>query len=199
LNKKIILAFTSFLILAMMLTPLATARPWTPKNNEKFLDFDVVVGFNWLPVIEAVANPEYVPSEDNPNKVIVSWVEEATSDYTITIEGIGIYVCGTDFEYSGVATRTAIGEPYDTGSLGLPIGSKQNKFRVDYMYDFGDDGEGVDGTLEMLAQTAEDGVMYISSQRGTGDLQNVHIFATGAGMGHDGIVIGWPDTPPVPP
>ena len=70
------------------------------------------------------------------------------------------------------------------------------------MYDFGeDDGDPntIDGTLEMLAITAVEGVMRISSKRGTGDLQNVQIMATGAGMGHDGIVIGWPDIPPETP
>ena len=40
-NKKILLAFTSFLIIAMMATPLALALSWEPKNNSKFQSFDV--------------------------------------------------------------------------------------------------------------------------------------------------------------
>ena len=197
MNKKIVVAFTAFLIVAMMLTPLALARPWNPKNNEKFLDYDVVIGFNWA---ETVFNIELVPSPDRPNKLIMSWDEVATVDYTITVEGIGTYVCGTDFEYSGVAVYTTIGAPYETDpDTGFPVGTKEVKFRVDFMYDFGDDGEGIDGTLEMLAITAQEGVMHISSQRGTGDLQNVKVFATAAGAGHDGMVIGWPDIPPETP
>ena len=199
MNKKILLAFTSFLIVAMMLTPLALARPWNPKNNEKFLDYDVVVGFDYSVVLEAVANPEFVPSEDKPNKMIISWEEVATTDYTITVEGVGTYTCGTDFEYSGVAVYTCIGPPYTPGPLGMPQGSHQNKFRVDYMYDFGDGDGGIDGTLSMLAVTAQDEVMWITSVGGTGDLQNVQVFATALAPGHDGIVIGWPDIPPVTP
>ncbi len=187
------------MILSITLIPFASARPWNEKNNEKFLNFNVVIGFDYTNALEAVANPVYVPSADKQNKVIVSWVEQPTTDYTIIIEGIGTYTCGTDFEYSGVATFTGIGEPYTPGALGLPTGSKQNKFRVDYMYDFGEDDENpdtIDGTLRMLAVTAQDGVMWITSVGGTGDLQNVQVFATGLAPGHDGIVIGWPDIPP---
>jgi hypothetical protein len=196
MKKKILTIFTFILILSMTLTTFALARPWNPKNNDKFLDFDVVIGFEWNNLIAAVANPVYVPNADSPNKVIVSWVEEPTTDYTITIEGMGTYRCGTDFDYSGVATLTAIGAPFTPGILGLPQGTKQGKFRVDYMYDFSAYSSGIEGTLEMLAVTAEDGVMWISSQSGSGDLQNVKIFATSVTGGHDGLVIGWPDIPP---
>ena len=199
MNKKVLASFAALMILSMTLTPFALARPWNPKNNEKFLDYDVVVGFDPTGIIEAFANPEFVPSIDKPNKMIVSWEEVATTDYTITVEGIGTYTCGTDFEYSGVAVYTCIGPPYEPGPLGMPVGSHQNKFRVDYMYDFGDGDGGIDGTLSMLANTAQDGVMLITSVGGTGDLQNVQVFATSTPTGnHDGIVIGWPDMPPVP-
>ena len=131
--------------------------------------------------------------------MIISWVEVATTDYTITIEGIGTYRCGTDFEYSGVAVYTCIDEPYTIVPSGLPLGSKQNKFRVDYMYDFGDGDGGIDGTLSMLAVTAQDEVMWITSVGGTGDLQNVQVFATALAPGHNGVVIGWPEIAPIPP
>ena len=202
MKKKILVTFVALLIVSMTLTPFALARPWGEKNNEKFLDYDVVIGFDFTNALEAIANPEYVPSADKPNKLIITWVEQATTAYTITIEGIGTYTCGTDFEYSGVAVYTTIGEIIGTGSLGLPLGSKQAKFRVDYMYDFGeDDGnpDTIDGTLQMLAVTAEDGVMWITSQSGTGDLRNVKVIATAGGAGHDGIVIGWPDMLPETP
>jgi hypothetical protein len=196
LNKKILVSFVALLILSITLTPFALARPWNEKNNEKFLKYNVVVGFDYSVVFAAAADPEYVPSEDKPNKMIISWEEVATSDYTITIDGIGTYVCGTDFEYSGVAVYTCIGET-SLGPMGLPVGDKQNKFRVDYMYDFGDGDGGIDGTLSMLAVTAQDEVMWITSVGGTGDLQNVQVFATSLAPGHDGIVIGWPNIPPV--
>lgn len=202
MKKKFLMAFLALAVFSMTVVPFVCARPWNAKNNEKFLDYDVVIGFDFTNALEAIANPTYVPSEAQPNKIIITWVEQATTDYTITVEGLGTYICGTDFEYSGVAVFVGIGEPYTPGSLGLPTGSKQNKFRVDYMYDFGpDDGdpETIDGTLEMLAVTAEDGVMWITSQRATGDLRNVQVFATSAATGHDGIVINWPDMPPETP
>ena len=193
MNKKILGIVLAFIFLAAMTTPMVLAKPWNPKNNEKFLDFDVVIGFDYG---SAVFNVEQIPSEDKMNKLIVWWEEVATEAYTITVEGIGTYVCGTDFEYSGVAVYTTIGREFvfnpDTGFL---VGDKEINFRVDYMYDFGsDDGnpDTIDGTLEMLAIMSTE-EMIITTKRGTGDLQNVVTLATAAGLGHDGIVIGWPE------
>ena len=195
MNKKILIAFTSFLILAMMLTPLALASSWDPKNNDKFQTFSTILVPNVANIATAAANPEYIPSQDNPNKVITSWVEEPMIDYEITV-GTNTYYLGVDFEYTGVAVLTAIGAPFTANPpFGLIVGSKQRKFRVDYKYDFDAIPGGIEGTLEMLAITAKDGVMHIRNLKGTGDLQNVKIQATGieVGLGHIGVVLGWPE------
>ena len=198
MNKKILVAFTAFLIVAMMLTPLALAKSWDPKNNDKFQTFSTSFIPNVGNIIAAVANPEYIPSEDDPNKIIYSWVEEPMTSYEINVGG-NTYYLGTDFEYTGITVLTQIGAPFtpNPAMFNILVGSKQTNFRVDYKYDFGpDDGdpETIDGALEMLAITAKDGVMHIRNLRGTGDLQNVQIQATGGeGFSHTGVVIGWPE------
>lgn len=195
MNKKILVSLASLLVIVIMLTPLALANSWDPKNNDKFQTFSTILVPNVANIAAAAANPQYIPSEDNPNKVITSWIEEPMTDYEITV-GTNTYYLGVDFEYTGVAVLTAIGAPFTANPpFGLIVGSKQRKFRVDYMYDFGDDGVGIDGTLEMLAITAKDGVMHIRNLKGTGDLKNVQIQATGieVGLGHIGVVLGWPE------
>lgn len=87
-------------------------------------------------------------------------------DYTITV-GATSYNLGIDFEYTGVATVTAIGAPFTPGVLGILQGSKEGKFIVGYMYDFSAISGGIEGSLEMLAIVAEEGVMHIRSLRGT--------------------------------
>jgi len=198
MKKKILVMAVAMLVLSMTLTPFALAKPWNDKNNDKFQTFSTTLVPNFGNILAAVANPEYIPSEDNYNKVIYSWEEEPMTAYTITIEGVGTYSLGTDFAYTGVAVSTQIGAPFtpNPAQFNMLIGSKEQKFRVDYKYDFDAVPGGIEGTLEMLAITANEGGMRISSRRGTGDLQNVQIFATAAGMAHTGLVIGWPDIPP---
>jgi len=201
MNKKILVMLVALLVLSITLTPFAVAKPWNERNNEKFETFSTTVAFNFEPILTAIANPEYVPSQDHTNKIIYSWVEEATA-YTITVDGV-TYSLGTDFEYSGVSVVTTVGEPFTPNPLlaGMLVGSKETHFRVDYMYDFSAVEGGIEGTISMLALTTSgpDRLMYISSLQGTGDLKNVKIWATAAGMGHLGIVSGWPDTPPATP
>ena len=194
MNKKILVMAVGLLVLSMTLTPFALAKSWDPKNNEKFQTLSVILIPNVDNILAGIAAPEFIPSEDNPNKVITSWVEEPMTYYEINV-GPNQYFLGIDFEYTGVAVVTAIGAPFtpNPDMFGMLVGTKQGKFRVDYMYDFGDDGVGIDGTLEMLAITAKDGVMHIRSLRGTGDLQNVQIQATALGFGHTGVVKGWPE------
>jgi len=195
MNKKILLALTAFLIIAMMATPLALAKPWTNlKNNDKFQTFSVTLVPNVGNILAAVANPEYIPLEENPNKIIYTWIEEPMTAYTIDV-GSNSYSLGTDFEYTGVAVLTQIGAPFipNPAMFNILVGSKETKFRVNYKYDFSAVEGGIDGTLEMLAITANPRGMHIRSLRGTGDLQNVQIQATGVGMTHTGIVIGWPE------
>ena len=190
MNNKILVSFTAFLIVAIMLTPLALAKPWTaPKNNAKFKPFSaVVVPGASLRVVE------YIPSEENPNKIVNSWVEEPMTAYFITVDTV-TYSLGTDFEYTGFAVYTAIGDEFTPNAFGLLQGDKVNHFRVEYMYDFIDGPSGIDGTLQMLAITSSSEGMHIRSLQGTGDLQNVQIQATAAGLTHTGIVSGWPEPP----
>ena len=189
------LILASLLIISMMLTPLAIAKPWDEKNNEKFQTFTTSFVPNVANILAAAATPEYIPSEDNPNKIIYSWVEEPMVAYTINV-GSKTYYLGTDFEYTGVAVLTQIGAPFtpNPALFNILMGSKQRMFRVDYMYDFSAIEGGLEGTIAMLAITAEDNVMHILSLRGTGDLQNVQIQATSpGGFAHTGIVSGWPE------
>jgi len=195
LIRKTLLIATVLLIIAILATPLAVAKPWQEKNNDKFQTFEVALVPNVANIMAAAANPTYIPSEDNPNKIIYSWVEEPMVAYTINV-GSNTYNLGTDFEYTGVAVLTQIGAPFtpNPALFDILMGSKQRMFRVDYMYDFSAVPGGLEGTLTMLAITAEDGVMHIRSTRGTGDLQNVQIQATSpGGFAHLGIVQGWPD------
>jgi hypothetical protein len=192
MNKKIFGIIVALLTISLIVTPFAFAKPWNPKNNDKFKDFSVTLVPNFANIAAGIANAEYIPSADNPNKVIVTWIEEPMIDYTITVDGT-TYFLGTDFDYTGVAVYTSIGAPFTPNAIGLPIGTKEQKFRVDYKYDFDAVPGGIEGTLEMLAITANPGGMMIRSLRGTGDLQNVQIFATGVGFGHVGLVIGWPE------
>jgi len=195
MNKKILVMAVALLVLSMTLTPFALAKPWNPRNNEKFQTFSTTLIPNVGNILAAIANPEYIPSEDNPNKVITSWIEEPMAYYEINV-GANTYYLGTHFEYTGVAVYTAIGAPFTPNPdiFGLLVGSKEAKFRVDYMYDFSAVPGGIEGTLTMLAITANPGGMHIRSLQGTGDLQNVQIWATGAdGLGHIGLVSGWPE------
>jgi hypothetical protein len=186
-------------LVSIAITPLGLAVPWNPKNNEKFQTFETVLTIDPTPIM--AATPQYVPSEDKPNKIIISW-DEAFFDYSITIGGDYAYYLHDDFEYSGVAVYTTIGKEYEPNPLtGFPVGDKETKFRVDYMYDFGpDDGnpDTLDGTLQMLAITATPDTMFIRNLRGTGDLKNVQIISTAVGYAHSGLVIGWPDIAPNP-
>ena len=194
MRRKVFLAATLLLIAAMLMTPFAVAKPWNEKNNEKFQTFEVSLFPNIEKIMAGVANPMYIPSKDNPNKIIYSWVEEPMVAYTISV-GSNTYDLGSDFEYTGVAVLTQIGAPFipNPELFGVLMGSKQRMFRVDYMYDFSAFPGGLEGTLSMLAITAEDGVMHIRSLKGTGDLQNVQIQATSpGGFAHIGIVLGWP-------
>ena len=198
MNKKILVTFASLFVISVLVTPLAIALPWEPKNNEKFQTFETSFFPNIDNIMNAAANPKYTPSEDKPNKIVYSWAEEPMAAYTIMVGG-NTYFLHDDFEYTGFAVLTQIGAPFADSPLlpGMLVGDKQSNFRVDYMYDFGpDDGnpETLDGTIQMLAITAKDGVMHIRSVRGTGDLQNVQIQATGSGVyAHLGVVLGWPE------
>jgi len=180
------------MLVAMLATPIAAAKPWEPKNNDKFESYAVSL----IPNFGAIAGAtiEYIPNEANPNKIIATWAEEPMTSYIITVDGVP-YVLGVDFEYTGVAVKTAIGAPFTTAPTGMPVGDNVNHFRVEYMFDFGDGNGGIDGTLKMLAETTN-GPMYIRSLQGTGDLQNVQIWATATGLTHAGLVSGWPDIPP---
>jgi len=188
LNKKVLGIVLTLLFVAMLATPLVSAVPWNyPKNNDKFQSFETTLGIDPLPIL--FADWEFVPSEEKPNKLIISWVENMLS-YEIKI-GETSYYLDTDFVYSGVAVCT-VWDPILDPPSPLPQGRIRH-FRVDYMYDFSAVEGGIDGTIEMLALSRL-GEMSIRSLRGTGDLQNVQIMATGAPpLGHVGIVLGWPE------
>ncbi|MEJ2126972.1 MAG: hypothetical protein P8X84_05650, partial [Candidatus Bathyarchaeota archaeon] len=85
--KKIVIFLSTVLLLSMITIPLALALPWDEKKNEKFETFSVSLTPNMANIMAAMANPEYIPSMDNPNKVVYTWVEEPMDAYTITVGG----------------------------------------------------------------------------------------------------------------
>ena len=207
MNRKILVAVASLLVISMMLTPLAFAKPWNPKDNPKFEEFGVTFGFDWSGFIEATVAA--TAELEDANKVVVKATEVAVS-YEIRIGEAGpgqrIYTLGEDFAYSGEMTYTVFKpilpyEPFSNPPLSIFLGGKFHHFRVDYMYDFGDGDGGLDGTLTMLALitgnteflSSEMKPMWITSLQGTGDFKNVNIKSTAISPNHMGIVSGWPE------
>jgi len=198
-NKKILLAFTSFLIVAMMATPLALALSWEPKNNSKFQSFDVTA------TLLGGTNQEqrFVPSEDAPNIVFIS-ADEVMENYQITIDGTRTYLQDTHFTYNGHLTWTLYAPELPLQAPPYLTPCRMLTLDVKYSYTFLP-ASGIEGTINMHAmargETITDllgpGDMLITSMQGTGDLKNVNIKATtaGGGVAHMGIVSGWPDTP----
>lgn len=191
MEKKSLVIITAILAISIAITPFALAKPWEyPKNNEKFQSFSVTLG-GVLPSYEN----EFKPNEENTNVIVQRWGNNINY-YEIVIGGNWHYLLGVDFEYDQQCVHTAIGFPFiNMGGIGYYLGAKSNHLRIEYTFDF-TDGDGIEGTLEML-MVDNNGMISIRSLSGTGDLRNVQIMATAAGMGsHAGIVIGWPDIPP---
>lgn len=185
MNKKILVVI-AILAVSLMFTPLTFAESWEyPKSNEKFESFDTAF---WLDLFGLLFSGEWtwMPSIENPNKLIISY-EEEMDFHTITIDETQVYYLDEDFTYSGISVMTI----YDPNPLDI-FDSRKMTFRVDYMYDF-TNLDGLEGTIQMLAiQTGE--TMHIRSLQGTGDFQNVQIQATLDELGsHTGVVIGWPE------
>jgi hypothetical protein len=208
MNKKVLGIAVFLLAVAMLATPLVSAKPWEyPKNNAKFEKFAVTFGFNWTGFIMA----EYAATAglEDAEKVVVTCPETVTL-YQITIgdDGAGqrVYTLGEDFTYSGQMTFTVFDPvlPYafnPNNILGtLFIGGRMQHFRVDYVYDFSAVPGGLDGTITMIALVTGNGLvlsgdhpMFITSIKGTGDFQNVQIKATAVPPNHMGVVSGWPE------
>ena len=208
LNRKIMIILASLLLISIMLTPLAVAKPWEyPKNNDKFEMFGVTIGFTFENLI--AANYAATAGLDEANKVVVIYEEQPTAAYEIRIgEGASMrtYNIGEDFTYSGVGTVTTWNPilPYAFDPTNIPgtlfVPGDRQHFRVDYTYDFGEGDGGLDGTITMLALLTGNSVIFggevvmkITSLQGTGDFQNVNIQAAGVSGGHGGVVIGWPE------
>jgi hypothetical protein len=201
MKRKILLTVLA-LAVVLLATPLVSAVPWTyPKNNEKFEEFGVTYGLDFINTI-IPATYAAIAEMDNPNKVVVSYEEVAVS-YEIRVGEAGpdqrIYTLGDDFEYSGVATLTVFDPilPYNPAYVFL-LG-RMAHMRVDYMYDFGDDDEGLDGTINLVALWTGGEYLAkagkITSIKCTGDFQNVQIQAAPdvGSPTHIGVVSGWPE------
>ena len=75
MNKKILVSITMLTVLAMLLTPLAIAKPWDfPKNNDKFEEFGVTFNFDFASSI-IPATYTALDETKNPNKVDISFNE----------------------------------------------------------------------------------------------------------------------------
>ena len=202
MKRKYLALFVVILVCSMVTTQLATARPYEEKNNPKFKTFEVNQRMSLSPYLLAMANPTYIQSENKQLKLIIGPYEDTIVECTITVDGIE-YVEGTDFEYVGCSTYE-VWRPNGLSFMDVyPLGDLM-AFKVEYTYDFGDDGQGIDGKIDMRATWLSDdffsfispGSFKITSMDGTGDLQNVNIKATNAisavGSSHVGTVIGWP-------
>lgn len=210
MNRKILLIFVAFMVVAVMATSIAAAKPWNyPKNNPKFEQYGTTINFDFTNLV--TANYVATAGLEAANKVVVVYEEQAIAGYQIRIgeDGPGqrVYNLGEDFTYSGVATITVwnpiLPYEFDPANPMMTIflaGSKYH-MRVDYMYDFSAVPGGLEGTITMLALVTGDSSsplgdskpMFITSLQGTGDFRNVQIQATGAGLGHSGVVMGWPE------
>jgi hypothetical protein len=203
MNRKMFVIPLIILMLVLTAAPVMATQPkvWTEKNNEKFETFTVKVrssasasvGGDW----------QYIPSQEDPEKIVVSWNEVITL-CEITIDGVHVYNVGTDFTYAGRATvilyDPVINPPTPPVVVySLISNARMVHMKVDYMYDFSAVPGGIEGTLRMQAILTGDGsplALVINSLSGTGDLQNVMIHATsqsGSPIVHTGIVSGWPE------
>jgi hypothetical protein len=212
LNRKILGLCIVFMLIAVLATPIVSAKPWEyPKNNDKFEQFGVTYNFDWSNYMAAAAGLEWA------KKVVITFEEQPTSLYQVRIgeDGPGQRVYNQwdpisetgDFQYSGVATLTVwdpvlpwVFDPTDVIGTFFVQGSKQH-FRVDYTYDFSAVPGGLEGTLTFVAIVSGnslvlggDKAMHIFSTIGRGDFINVNVQATaGPDATHMGIVSGWPE------
>ena len=194
IRREILLVATTFFLVAVLAIPMVSGLSWEPKNNEKFQSFETTL-------TAGVTNVEikYSPSEDEPNKVVIS-ADESMSNYQIIIDGSKTYIQDVDFVYNGHLTWMLFDPELP---LALPYyltPARMLSLDVRYSYTFLP-ASGIEGTINMHAiakgETIADlfapGEMLITSLEGTGDLQNVNIKATAAVGGHMGIVSGWPE------
>ena len=203
MKRKMMLVPLILILLLVSVAPVIATQPkvWDEKNNEKFETFTALViskssasaGGDW----------QYIPSQENPEKIVVGWNEVITS-LEIIIDGVHNYKIDTDFAYSGRATVTVYDPvinppPVPTVVYALFRTARMVHMQVDYIYDFSAVSGGLEGTLRMQAMLTGDGSsmsLCINSLSGTGDFQNVMIKATstpGTPIVHNGIVSGWPE------
>ena len=201
MNRKL-LAIVLALAVVLLATPFVSAKPWAyPKNNEKFETFYVEGTFSVV-VIDA-ADKEYIPSFDNVKKYVQTF-EESMMTYEITVDGTTYTLADGDFTYSGSAKFVYFDPVFADPAKTVVASSSHGVFFVDYMYDFGNDGNGPDGTIRMR-YVANGGANNINSLVGTGDFKNVQVKATAwtsldlttlpptVLIFHEGIVSGWPE------
>lgn len=209
--KRKMLGFVALFVVVMLATPLAAAKPWNyPKNNPKFEQYSTTINFTFTNLVAAT----YAATAglEEANKVVVVYEEQATAGYQIRIGEAGpgqrVYNLGDDFAYYGASTITVWDPilPYEfdptNPMMTLFLMGSKTHWRVDYMYDFSAVPGELEGTITMLALITGDPEsifdpeikpMFITSIEGTGDFSNVQIQATGAGLGHEGVVLGWPE------
>lgn len=202
LKRKCLALFVAILLFSMLTTQLAMASSYEEKNNPKFKTFEVNQRQSLIPYFAALSNPTYIQSEDKPLRLIIGPYEDQIIECSIKVDGIE-YIEGVDFDYFGSSTYE-VWRPTGESFMGIyPLGDLM-LFKVEYTYDFGEDGQGIDGKINMLATWLSDdffsfispGSFKITSIDGTGDLQNVNIKATNGlaavGSAHVGTLIGWP-------
>jgi hypothetical protein len=170
----------------------------------KFQTFAVKGSFSFLNILKG--DHQYYPSADNVEKLVINYDEKfLTND--ITICGI-TYSLGKDFAYTGHVEMTFYNPVFGNPQLGklYPSSYSEMKEKVVYTYDFSAVPGGLDGTIQMIANT-KDGVLSIRSCDSTGNFRHVQIKATSTNtfdpvkleinIVHDGKVCGWPCVVPV--
>ncbi len=194
---------TTFAVLTLAIivvaTPLVSAIPLEEKNNDKFQAFSTTGTFSIMDVV--FADHKYIPSFDNVNKIAASW-EENMLTYTITV-GSNSYYLGTDFAHTGYSVETAFDPVFADPAKTKVVSYRAKETMIDYTFDFSAYPGGIEGTLNMRAVFTQ-GIGFINSLSGTGDLQNVQAKETGLGssfnpvtkivtVAHAGLVHGWPE------
>jgi hypothetical protein len=200
MNKRMVV-ITSLFAIFIMAVPMVSAVPWDRKPNKlKWEDYDVVAYFSVMDI--ALAPFEYVPSSDNVKKAIKTW-EENMLFYEITVDGKTYDL--DDFDYIGTATLIYYDPVFLDPDTKTQIDSYSFMHAVwNIKYDFGDDGVGLDGEINVNAIVSSREGMHLFSKECTGDFKNVNIQATQGddpelvelplvNFAHIGVVKGWPE------
>ena len=201
MNKKTLIVFTAFLILAMTLTPLALAKPGAEKNNEKFEYFELIVSGEGSGTNEKswTSPPDGAP----PNAVHTRGGGWDTTSVDLVELTVGGETFDLDSDPYSVDYTTTFDIEVHLDEVGDPKTYNIRLTDVVTVYD-----EDVEiGTLILKIKAVVDFTGAVPTYTGTvmgygtGDLKGVHISAQDYGLVDPvllrylriGTITGWPD------